>query len=240
MIIEKLDWDSSFFGIKIGRLYILNDVDFDPILFKQQAIDEKFELVYVFKFQNMLPSDKILKANLDLVDIQLTMSMKFNKADYINRPYDFRTTLTDKEKNECYKIAENTAKVSRFYIEEKIGSEKTKAMYRRWIDNALNQSFSDGMFLFKEHDEVVGVHIIKTGKDKKTGHCSMIGVNPDYTRRNIGKKLWEQSFGYWANESEIEYCKVPFSFQNDASLNFHLNIGFNRVEETKFIYHFKR
>jgi len=51
--------------------------------------------------------------------------------------------------------------------------------------------------------------------------------------------LWEQSFGYWANESKIKICKVPFSIQNLESFNFHLKMGFNKTEEIKYIYHYR-
>jgi dTDP-4-amino-4,6-dideoxy-D-galactose acyltransferase len=239
MKIERLEWDSDFFGINIGKLTIHDELDFDPQLFKQRSKDEKFDLVYVFKLQNMLTFDNVFKAGLNLVDIQLTMSKNFNKTDYLDKEYKFKTELTEKERLECYKIAEEISTVSRFYTEIKIGSNKTKQMYHKWIDNALNSSFSDGLFLVKEMDKVVGIHLIKTDELKKVGHCSIIGVDSSFKGRNIGKKLWEQSFGYWANNGNIELCKVPFSIQNNESFNFHLKIGFNKIEEIKYIYHYQ-
>ena len=72
-------------------------MDFDPSLFKQQAADEKYEVVYVFKLQNMLSWDKIIHAGLELVDNQVVLSMKFNQADYLQFEYDFRTELSASE-----------------------------------------------------------------------------------------------------------------------------------------------
>ena len=239
MKIEKLLWDSEFFGINIGRLIVQNDKDFDALRFIQQADDEKYELIYVFKFQNMLPWDKVLNAKLELVDLQITMSKAFHREDFINFPYEIKNELSDKEKDECYKIAEETSIVSRFYTEKKIGAPKAKELYRKWIDNSLNKSFSDGLFIIKDCNEIVGIHLIKTDKKENVGYCSVIGVNPNKKRIQIGRKLWEQSFGYWANESKIEICKVPFSILNLESFNFHLKMGFNKTEEIKYIYHYR-
>lgn len=239
MKIEKLDWDSCLFDINIGKLTIIDDEEFDPFLFRQQANDEKFELVYVFKFQKMLSWDKVLKAELDFMDIQITMSKKFDKAEYINLPYDFRNKLTLKERSECYEIAEYTSVVSRFCKEKKVGYDKTKTLYHRWIDNALNKSFSDGIFLVKELSSVIGIHIVKVDKNNDIGYFTLTGVNPNYKRKGVGKNLWNQSFGYFSNETSIRLVKSPFSFQNIESLNFHLKMGFNEIEETKFIYHFR-
>ena len=239
MIIEKLSWDSELFGINIGKITIIEDKDFDPIRFKEHVNDEKFELVYVFKFHKMLPWDKVVKSGIEIIDIQLTMSKKFNKEDYLNINYDFRTTLTEEEKKECYKIAEETSIVSRFYKEEKIGARKTRELYRKWVDNAFNKSFSDGLFLVKESNSVLGIHLIKTDSIDKIGYFTLTGVNPDYKRMGIGNKLWIQSFGYWANESKIEIIKSPFSCQNVESFNFHLKMAFNKIEEIKYIYHYR-
>lgn len=239
MKIEKLNWDSKIFGIKIGKVNITQDHEFDWLSFKAAADTEKYELIYIFKFQNMLPQEIVLKAELDLVDIQLTMTKQFIKENYLNMPYDFRTELTEKEKEECYRVAEETSIVSRFYKEKKIGPIMTKKLYKKWIDNTLNKSFSDGLFLNKKSNSVSGIHLIKTDSVNKIGYFTLTGMNSKYKRMGIGTKLWMQSFAYWANESEIEIIRSPFSFQNSESFNFHLKMGFEKIEETKFIYHFR-
>ena len=95
------------------------------------------------------------------------------------------------------------------------------------------------MFLEKNDGCISGIHLIKTDEKNMIVHCSLIGVNTFIRGKGIGKNLWNQAFGYWANEKEIKYCQVPFSLQNMASFNFHLKIGFNKVEEIKYIYHFR-
>jgi dTDP-4-amino-4,6-dideoxy-D-galactose acyltransferase len=239
MEIERLNWDSEFFGREIGKVTINNEMDFTPSSFRDQAIAENYDLIYVFKFLKMLSSKDCLMADLELVDIQITMSMQFEKEKYLSFPYDLRTELTETEKEECYKIAEQTSLVSRFYSEKTIGPIKTTELYKKWIDNTLNKSFLDGLFIEKRLDLVTGIHLIKTDSINGIGYCSLIGVNSNYKRHGLGKCLWNQSFGYWANEKEISHCLVPFSIQNTQSFNFHLKMGFNKVEEIKYIYHFR-
>jgi dTDP-4-amino-4,6-dideoxy-D-galactose acyltransferase len=240
MTIEELKWDSEFFGIRIGRITNSNLKNFDAKLFNEQVQDERFDLVYVINFGEMLPWKSVSQANLDLVEIMVTMTKKFDKPQYQNRNYKFRMELSDQELDGCYKIAEATSVVSRFGKEPWIGPEKTKLLYRKWIDNTLNGSFADGLFLYKEAKEIAGLHIIRTDEKNKIGYTSIIAVDPDLKGRGIGKKLWHQAFNYWVNEKEIEYCKVPFSFRNIESFNFHLKMGFNIIEETKYIYHFRK
>ena len=225
MKIEKLNWDTNFFEFKIGKFIINDENDFHPLEFKKQAIDENYGLVYVFKFFEKLSWQKVINAKLEMVDIMLTMSKKFDKIKYKATTYDFRTELSNNELNECYDIAEHIATVSRFYNETKIGKEKTKTLYKKWIDNALKNIFSDGLIIVKENDKVVGINLIKTDDKNQIGHCSVIGVNPHHKIKGVGTKLWEKAYGYWANEKDIDYCFVPFSFQNIESFNFHLKIS---------------
>lgn len=238
MKIEKLCWDSDFFGLNIGKVEI--DIDnFNPILFKEEANDNKFDLVYAFCLQHILPIDKIESAKLDLLDIQLTMSKEFIKDDYLHEPYVLKTSLSDSELIECYKIAEEISIHSRFYKESLIGSELTKRLYRKWIDNALNNSFSDGIIVTKNNGIISGIHIVKTDYQNQIGNCSLIGVNDLYKGKRLGQNLWQQANSYWANESNIAKTKVPFSINNVGSFNFHLKMGFNKIEEIKYIYHFR-
>lgn len=239
MKIEKLDWDSNFFGIKIGKVDLVDDSIFDWKTFNETVVLESYALVYVFKLKKMLSGESVRKANLELTDIQLTMSKRFNSADYLDVPYDLKNELTAAEQHDCYAIAEETAVVSRFFKEEKIGPSVTRALYRKWIDNALNRSFSDGVFLDLDSTIVSGIHLIKTDPIKKIGYFTLTGVNPNYKRMGIGHQLWRQSYAYWARETAVEIIKSSFSIQNEASFNFHLKEGFDKVEETKFIYHYR-
>lgn len=236
--INRLDWDSDFFEKRIGRVLLENHTNFDPISFLDEA-NQNFDLVYVFSYQNMLSLETVLLANLDLVDIMITMSMPFDEKLHSEKKYDFKNSLTQNEIIECYDIAEKTAVVSRFYTEQLIGPEKTKMLYRKWIDNGFNKTFSDGLFLVEKKDSVVGIHLIKVDKKNKVGYFTLTGVNPNCKRLGIGRKLWNQAFGFFSNETNINIIKSPFSFKNTESFNFHLKMGFNKIEEIKYIYHFR-
>ncbi len=240
MKINYLPWDSDFFEMKIGKVDINELEKFESSEFLKNAKKENYNLVYVFKYGKILNQQDINAANLELVDIMLTMSKKFDKKQYKDTKYDFRTKLSKKELEECYYIAEQTSIVSRFYKEKTIGEEKTKELYRKWIDNTLDGIYSDGLFLFKDSETVAGIYVIKTYDCEKIGYCSIIGVDKNFKGKGIGRKLWEEAFSYLANEKDIETCKVAFLLNNYPSFNFHLKMGFNKIEEIKYIYHYRK
>jgi ribosomal protein S18 acetylase RimI-like enzyme len=235
--IEKLVWDSEFFSLHIGKVNIEdNDLFFLPEIFNEQSLAE-YDLVYIFSHQ-LLPNANDF--DLDLVDVMITMSQPLDKSQTNKHDYTFRTSLNEREIKECYEIAEQTAEVSRFYLERLIGPEKAKALYRKWIDNAINQQYANGILIVRSGEEIAGIHVVKSVKEDSAGLCSLIGVNKKFKGHGLGKNLWQQAFGYWNQFDEITKCTVPFSIKNRESFNFHLKMGFNKIEEIKYIYHYRK
>jgi len=224
--------------MKIGKLIIKEDIEFNSDIFNEIVLSEKYDLVYVYKKHNLLNYEKSLKSNLELIDIQINMSKKFSRELYLRQPYTFITHLTEKETNECYSISEKTSIVSRFCKDKKINPELVKKLYRLWIDNTINKTYSDGLFIIKQNEKIEAIHLIKTDTINRTGYFTLTGVNPNLVRMNLGSNLWLQSFGYWANEHNIEIVKSAFSLQNLNSFNFHLKMGFDKIEEINYIYHY--
>jgi len=235
-LIEKLSWDSEFFGLNIGRICINQEQLFNPDIFLSEA-SAYYDLVYVFSKQ-ILSVGIIDKGNLNLVDMMITMSQPLLPQGK-NNDYQILTKPSDKELEECYKIAEQTSEVSRFYYEPLIGKEKANNLYRKWIDNSLNQQFADGVLVEKSEDTITGIHIVKTIEEENIGLCSLIGVNNKFKGLGLGRNLWNQAFGYWNQIGSVNKCKVSFSIKNSGSFNFHLKMGFNKVEEIKYIYHYR-
>jgi dTDP-4-amino-4,6-dideoxy-D-galactose acyltransferase len=239
MKIETLSWDSDFFQIKVGRIFLEDDIDFIPNTIIEQIKLGKFQLIYIFKYNTPLSQKNVLSTNLELVDIQLTLSKVFKAEDYINIPYLLTNQLSVRELQECYNIADEIALKSRFNNEILIGKEKTKKLYRKWIDNALNKSFGDGLLLEKSGNLIVGIFVIKSNYKSFSGTCSLIGVENNFKGKGIGMKLWMQAFGFWAKKGDINKCLVAISLKNIESLNFHLKNGFNKIENINYIYHYR-
>jgi GNAT superfamily N-acetyltransferase len=236
-MIDYLKWDSDFFNLKIGRIEVSNKLKFNKLDFSKSDI-MSYDLVYLFSYDGPINSESFLPNRLDLVDIMLTMSKPF-EADELEQSIEFRTELTNSELIECYEIARQTSVVSRFYKEPLIGKEKTIELYHKWIDNSINQKFSDGIFVYKHEGRIIGIHIIKTDVQKGNGIFTLTGVHNDFQGMGIGKRLWKNSYLFWQSNYNLTQIISPFSLNNTGSFNFHLKMGFNKIESIKYIYHLR-
>ena len=48
MTIEKLIWDSSFFGLRIGRTFVSSKEESEALAAQINLVKENYDLVYVF------------------------------------------------------------------------------------------------------------------------------------------------------------------------------------------------
>jgi len=237
MNIETLQWDSGLFDKRVGKVVVDRGDAFDPDEFLALARIGDYDLIYIIKHNTLLSWSSTSGAEIELMDIHMTMEKKLDRSSFAGEAYDFRHELTAGELKESYDVAERTSIVSRFCEERLVGPGITAVMYRKWVDNALNGIHSDGMFLVKVEGVVRGIHLIKTVDG--CGYFTLTGVDPSCKRAGLGSVLWNQSYAYWANETDISVIRSPFSFRNTESHNFHLKHEFNKVIDVKYIYHYR-
>jgi GNAT superfamily N-acetyltransferase len=120
-----------------------------------------------------------------------------------------------------------------------IGKEGGERLYRKWIDTALDKSFSDGILVERVGGRIVGIFVVKT--QDNIGICPLIGVREDLRNKHLGKKLWNQAFGYWAHFSPpVDLIKVSFSLFNIPAIYFYKSVGFQRIHSIQYIYHYSK
>lgn len=235
-VIEFLKWDSDFFGMKVGKIQ-LSRGSFEKSKFIDEQNKEQFDLIYGFSNTNQNPNRFWESLGFYFVDCTITLSMKFYPEKYKELNYVCCSNLSDDDIRDCYNISETIAPVSRFYRESVIGKELTKKMYRKWVDTALDGSFSDFLFVERVNDGIGGIHTIRT--ENNIGVFTLTGVRAGFQGCGIGRKLWNQSFAYWAlSAHKVESVVSKFSISNIPSLSFHIAMGFNRSEEINYIYHY--
>jgi len=239
-MIEKLVWDSDFFNLNIGKCDLINKVA--PSDFYNKAREDNYDLIYLINHDKVLSGLEIKLYDVYLMECMIIASIPSPNSvispimspTYAN---NFTTieSLTPTELIECYNIAEQISSVSRFNNDKLIGINKTKELYRKWLDtfNMPNHN----LFIEKKDDKIIGMLLIKTDVENKTGEITLIGVDNNLKRGGIGNKLMNQAFAFWATKN-VTTIKTTYSLQNKPSVNFHNKLGFTKIEDIKFIYHY--
>ncbi|HBK82494.1 MAG TPA: hypothetical protein DDZ41_02680 [Flavobacterium sp.] len=225
-MIQKLDWDSHFFGFEVG-LFHVQDVNFDIESFKKQA--DFFKLVYIF-------SDNRLSdiSNFELVDqktvLEKTIDLSLKNNDSIisfnAKEHDYAQLL-----DLCFL----SGKFSRFRIDSKIPSTKFEALYKLWIDNSVNKTFAfDTLIKITENNISGFITIKKVNQD--VSEIGLIAVNTNYQGRGIASELLNQA-QYISLKNGFKTIRVPTQYDNKPAINLYQKTGF-QIVNTTFVYHY--
>lgn len=219
-MIEHLEWDSAFFGHKIGKLEIK---DTDKFISKQKEILKKYDLVYIF-------SDKKLSKYYNLVDIKVSFQKKTIKKKSIDEHIvHFNSSLHNYE--ELLKLTYQSGHDSRFLKDSFFSEKDFKNLYKTWIDKSILNRETDVLVYVYQH-KIHGFVSLKN--NIQTSSIELIAVDKNARGIGIGSKLID------AVENKLNsntILTVPTQETNRLACNFYVKKGFKIVNKN-YIYHY--
>ncbi|MDP3913237.1 MAG: GNAT family N-acetyltransferase [Bacteroidota bacterium] len=235
MNINYLEWDSSFFDLKIGKVLYLeknnSSSEIDEILTKSQ--NENYDLIYLIGNQNLkIESSLLLKHNGQLVDKKVIY-----EKEIITNLYEYDDVEEYKDVSvvkELEKLAFESGKFSRFRKDTNFKNTDFERLYKLWMQNSVNKQIADKIFILKREINIVAMITLKI-----TSNCGTIGllaVNSSEKGKGFGKKLIGASQNYLF-ENEIRKLNVATQLNNKIACSFYEACGF-RIKDINNIFHF--
>lgn len=132
---------------------------------------------------NFLLIHQLERAGFILVDglIDLNKEIKstdsFSSAQHIRRAEDIDIPLL---KN----LASTVFYLNRLYNDPYIKRESANLFYATWIENSVKKVVADQVFIWEEHDKLVGFITLKNN-----GNIPLLGVGESYRGKGISRKL---------------------------------------------------
>jgi ribosomal protein S18 acetylase RimI-like enzyme len=125
-----------------------------------------------------------------------------------------------------------------FHLGEKIfTSQEVPNLYRTWDDYEVIGFFQEDAeyCLVAEADDKIigfalGTTITKTRSAWKYGHLVWLGVDPEYQRLGVARKLFNH-FRELMEEDGVRILVVDTEADNHGAIHFFKSIGFNSPEE---------
>jgi len=225
-MINKLGWDSDFFGYNIGRLDVYGQ-PFDEILFKENSLN--FHLVYIFSDMELNTTNAI-----QLVDIKTVFEKKVNIKLIEN------DTIVEFDKQyhsylELEQLAYLSGTYSRFRIDENFKNDEFKKLYKIWLDKSLDFSIAFKVYVKIVDGKIAGFVTLKKNSEK-TSQIGLISVCDSFQGKGIASELIQKT-EFISSQNGFENFQVPTQFENKAALKLYTKNGFEIIEK-KYIYHY--
>ena len=228
MEIRALQWDSDFFGLRIGRTDILSTEDALFLAARREELKQQFELLYVFD-----PNNIGFNANgAQLVDEKILYSKPCEpRKQYAEVSYYQGATPSD----DLYRLALVSGGYSRFKLDERLPKGSYERLYNRWIENACPKEGTNKQILTYLDINSIAKGMITIDYQGGLGHIGLVAVDTDAQHQGIGGKIMSTLDGYLF-EHGIKTLEVPTQKANTDACRWYEKNGFTVQSRTQ-IYH---
>jgi dTDP-4-amino-4,6-dideoxy-D-galactose acyltransferase len=225
-VIKPLDWDSNFFGYKIGMLNLPINATVEDV-----STDD-YRLVYIFA-NEAIEQRLCNKKGIELIDIKTELIKKINNDSIIISEEESIVIKVLTELNdELLQLVIESGAYSRFKLDKKFVNKEFERLYSAWIEKALNNSSSVvfGAFLNKK---LVG--FISLSFEFEIAQIGLIAVQEYARNKHIGKQLLAAANNF-AMKQKMKYIAVVTQQDNKNALLFYERNGFT-IHKKNYIYH---
>lgn len=228
MEIRTLQWDSDFFGLRIGRADILSAEDALFLAVQHEELKQQFDLLYIFD-----PNNIGFTANgALLVDEKILYSKPCEPRKQYSDISFFKQV---KPTEDLYRLALVSGGYSRFKLDERLPQGSYERLYTRWIENACPKDGTNKQILTCLDTNNIAKGMITIDHQGELGHIGLVAVDTDAQHQGIGGKIMSTLDGYLF-EHGIKTLEVPTQKANTDACRWYEKNGFTVQSRTQ-IYH---
>ena len=228
MDIRVLQWDSDFFGLRIGRADLQTKADALELRAMHEELKRQFDLLYVFD-----PNAIGFEAEgARLVDEKILYSKPCEPRKQYDDIVFFKQV---KPTEDLYRLALVSGGYSRFKLDERLPQGSYERLYTRWIENACPKEGTNKQILTYLDTNSIAKGMITIDYQGELGHIGLVAVDTDCQHQGIGGKIMSTLDGYLFDLG-VKTLEVPTQKANTDACRWYEKNGFTVQSRTQ-IYH---
>lgn len=226
-MIEYLEWDSSFFGLRIAKVTISSQEEFDKLKDNIKTLKEECDLIYIYAKCGLINQSP----NVILVDRKVVYTTK------IIEPYSFDSHIAEYDKptvsDDLLDLALGSGVYSRFKKDNYFPAKAYERLYTRWIEQSVNHEIATEVFCYMIDGSPKG--LLTLNRKETTGDIGLVATSPLYQGRGIGNAMLAHAkhFMYLKGHNSLN---VVTQFDNKAACHLYEKVGFT-VKSSTDIFH---
>ena len=227
-MVNRLQWDSDFLGLRIGRSDIAFNERWNMLLQEASSLRMYYDLIYVFSEQE-LPTD----ANgVRLVDTKTIYAKSIDSSAIMFSAIErYQESIPNAD---LYRLALLSGVYSRFRIDDSLPAKSYERMYRCWIERSVDGSMADIVLVHRTYSHIDGMITLKIEAD--VAHIGLVAVDEGVRGKGVGTMLIKAVEVYLQTNTTVRHLKVATQWANKPACYLYEKNGFV-VEEKTNIYH---
>ena len=224
MNIKRLDWDSGFFGLRIGRADISSQEEGRAMVRRKADAKNDFDLVYVFSSHGVGFSD----ANAKLVDEKVVYALSGDVLSEEN-PNVVLWSPSQGVTDDLLHLALVSGKYSRFRLDEAFPKGSYERLYAQWIEQSVSHTMASEVFCYMLGDVPRGLVTLDRRNDE--GTIGLVAIHEECQNKGIGSAMMRHVVHY-ARQFNCKRLTVATQLQNVPACKLYEKNGFEMKSVT--------
>lgn len=228
MTVIRLDWDSVFFGLRIGKVEIDSEEDATLLASQANSLKDSFDLVYVFVrhglsfsgYNAMLVDEKVVYSQTEFSPFGQNSKMMV---------WDNKRGVTD----DLLHLALVSGQYSRFRLDNQFPAGSYERLYSSWIEQSVNHKIASEVFCYMIEEAPIG--LITLNRKNGTGTIGLVAIHEDFRHRGIGSALVKHVIAYSSNK-QVDKLIVATQLKNRPACKLYEKSGF-KVQLVTDVWH---
>lgn len=237
-LVERLAWDSEFFGREIGRARIGRLDDATAARLIGEALDLGLECLYFVASADELETLRAAEErSFHLVEVRVVLERLVDAP--LPPPDDVAAAYViepgrDDELARLQDIAVQVAGMSRYAADPRFSADETERLYRAWIANALH-GYADAVLVAREQARGEALGFLCCKMHGELCDVQLVGVDRKNRQRKVGRALFDATIA-WARAHGATRIQIVTQGRNVPALRLYQQLGF-LTSEVKLCYH---
>ena len=223
--VKKLHWDSDFFNLEVGELIVDNSISYEL---------GNFDLIYVKSTKKIaIELNNFEKSHSEIKVVYNKILQDFHPIN--NQVIEL--SEANYSINELNQLAFESGNHSRFKLDNRIENRKFEELYELWIENSINKSFADEVFVYLHETIIAGFVSYKEAGDYAT--IGLIAVSKVFQGKGIGKELLFKVENELLKKG-INELRIPTQEENYQACGFYEKLGYKKFETTNISHYWRK
>ncbi len=224
-LIELLEWDSDFFGVRIARVTAPRLIAGTMAAVMDSCQKQQVDCLYFLCSPEESATVRLAEeSGFHLVDIRVTLDRQVITAPGEWRSDSPEVRLANERDIPALRlIAASNHRDSRFYHDGNFSLERCDELYATWIEKSCH-GYANAVLVADCGNGAVG-YLSCHLKDNHVGQIGLVGVSSDCQGRGLGRQLVHESIR-WFKAAGAERVEVVTQGRNLGAQRLYQKNGF--------------
>lgn len=216
-MVDFLEWDSSFFGLRIGKAIVSTQKELEELSFLRDSLSEKYDLIYIFAKNDIT----VPVPGSILVDRKVVYTMEITEPSSLDgHLIEYKDQSVSED---LLNLALASGEYSRYKLDKHLPTNSYERLYTRWIEQSVNHSIASEVFCYMINGRPRGLITLK--HDNDYGDVGLVATDVECRGMGIGSAML-QYVKHFLFTKGVKTLNVATQFENKAACHLYEKAGF--------------